>query len=94
MAGNEVGSPWASWASRIRKALQRSATISGVRQAKPQTAPDGVIVQGALEGSNVRPVLELTKLIDISRAYESAAKIVSNADDLRAHAIQELGKAA
>ncbi len=59
-----------------------------------QTAPDGVIVQGALEGSNVRPVLELTKLIAISRAYESAAKIVSNADDLRAHAIQELGKAA
>ena len=59
-----------------------------------QTIPDGVIVQGALEGSNVRPVLELTKLIAISRAYESAAKIVSNADDMRAHAIQELGKAA
>lgn len=65
---------------------------SAVGQA--QTTPDGVIVQGALEGSNVRPVLELTKLIAISRAYESAAKIVSNADDLRAHAIQELGKAA
>ena len=55
---------------------------------------DGVIIQGALEGSNVRPVIELTRLIEISRAYQSAAKIVSGADELRQRAIQELGKAA
>lgn len=51
----------------------------------------GVVVQGAIEGSNVRPVLELTRLIEISRAYESAAKLVSNADELRQRAIQQLG---
>ena len=55
---------------------------------------DGVVVQGALEGSNVRPVLELTRLIEISRAYQSAAKIVSAADDLRQRAIDRLGRAA
>ena len=59
-----------------------------------QTTADGVVVQGALEGSNVRPVIELTRLIEISRAYQSAAKIVSGADELRQRAIQELGKAA
>ncbi len=52
----------------------------------------GVVVQGSLEGSNVRPVLEMTRLIEISRAYQSAAKMVSNADDLRQRAIQQLGR--
>ncbi len=53
---------------------------------------EGVVVQGALEGSNVRPVVELTRLIEISRAYQSAAKIVSGADDLRQRAIERLGR--
>jgi flagellar basal-body rod protein FlgF len=52
----------------------------------------GVVLQGALEGSNVRPVLELTRLIEISRAYQSAARIVSGADELRQRAIQQLGR--
>ena len=52
----------------------------------------GVVLQGAIEGSNVRPVLELTRLIEISRAYQSAAKIVSNSDELRQRAIQQLGR--
>lgn len=53
---------------------------------------EGVVLQGALEGSNVRPVVELTRLIEISRAYQSAAKIVSSADELRQRAIQQLGQ--
>jgi flagellar basal-body rod protein FlgF len=53
---------------------------------------EGVVLQGALEGSNVRPVVELTRLIEISRAYQNAARIVSGADDLRQRAIQTLGR--
>ncbi|MBL8537722.1 MAG: flagellar basal-body rod protein FlgF [Hyphomonadaceae bacterium] len=53
---------------------------------------EGVVLQGALEGSNVRPVIELTRLIEISRAYQNAARIVSGADDLRQRAIQALGR--
>lgn len=60
-----------------------------------ETAPfEGIVVQGAIEGSNVRPVIELTRLIEISRAYQSAAKIVSGADELRQRAIERLGRAA
>ena len=55
---------------------------------------EGIVVQGAIEGSNVRPVIELTRLIEISRAYQSAAKIVSGADELRQRAIERLGRAA
>jgi flagellar basal-body rod protein FlgF len=61
-------------------------------QGQQGGAFEGVIVQGALEGSNVRPVLELTRLIEISRAYQSAAKIVSDADGLRRSAIERLGR--
>lgn len=53
---------------------------------------EGVVLQGALEGSNVRPVTELTRLIEISRAYQSAAKIVAQADELRREAIRTLGQ--
>lgn len=53
---------------------------------------EGVLVQGALEGSNVNPVVELTNLIEISRAYQSAARIVGDADDLRQRAIERLGR--
>jgi flagellar basal-body rod protein FlgF len=61
---------------------------------QPSKAFEGVVVQGSLEGSNVNPVLELTNLIEISRAYQSAARVVSGADDLRQRAIERLGRAA
>ena len=44
-------------------------------------------------GSNVNPVLELTRIIEISRAYESAARIVKNGDDLRQRTIERLARA-
>lgn len=52
----------------------------------------GALAQGALESSNVNAVLELTRLIEISRAYESAARIVSGGDDLRRTALERLGR--
>ncbi|MGE0185951.1 MAG: flagellar basal-body rod protein FlgF [Hyphomonadaceae bacterium] len=61
-------------------------------QGQASGAFEGVVLQGALEGSNVRPVVELTRLIEISRAYQSAAKIVSGADELRQRAIERLGR--
>lgn len=54
---------------------------------------EGVVVQGALEESNVRAVVELTRIMEISRAYENAARIVRSADELRQRAIDRLGRA-
>jgi flagellar basal-body rod protein FlgF len=53
---------------------------------------DGRAVQGMLENSNVQPVLELTRLIEISRAYESAARIVRNGDETRQRTLERLGR--
>ncbi|MBX3447709.1 MAG: flagellar basal-body rod protein FlgF [Parvibaculaceae bacterium] len=49
------------------------------------------LVQGALEGSNVNPILEMTNMIDVSRSYASAQKLIDQADQMRRQAIQQLG---
>jgi flagellar basal-body rod protein FlgF len=54
---------------------------------------DAHLVQGAIEGSNVRAIVEMTRMIEISRAYESASRMVNNDDTLRKSAIQTLGGA-
>ncbi|MDX5367312.1 MAG: flagellar basal-body rod protein FlgF [Alphaproteobacteria bacterium] len=57
-------------------------------------AEDIRLVQGALEGSNVNPILEMTNMIEVSRAYASAQKIIDQADQMRRQAIQQLGGSA
>ncbi|MEP0708630.1 flagellar basal-body rod protein FlgF [Parvibaculum sp.] len=49
------------------------------------------LVQGALEGSNVQPIVEMTNMIDVMRSYASAQKLIDQADQMRRQAIQELG---
>jgi flagellar basal-body rod protein FlgF len=54
-------------------------------------APDARIHQGMLEASNVQPIVQITELIRITRAYESVANLVSTTSDLSAQSIQRLG---
>ena len=48
--------------------------------------------QGFVEQSNVNAILEITRMIEISRAYTSASRLVKDADELRKQAINTLGK--
>ncbi|KQY52695.1 flagellar basal-body rod protein FlgG [Lysobacter sp. Root494] len=45
----------------------------------------GVLVQGALEGSNVNVVEELVSMIETQRAYETNAKAISTTDQMLAY---------
>ena len=54
-------------------------------------ATDTTISQGFIEQSNVQPVIELTRLMDIQRAYERAANLMSDSNDLTRQAIERLG---
>ena len=47
-----------------------------------------------VERSNVQPMLEITSLIDITRAYERVSQMMSSNQDLSRSAIERLGKAA
>jgi flagellar basal-body rod protein FlgF len=68
--------------------LQNTSNQQGV------PAPDTRIRQGMLEGSNVNPILEITRMIEVSRAYEQMAKMMDSQADLSTQAVQQLGKAA
>jgi flagellar basal-body rod protein FlgF len=45
-----------------------------------------------LEGSNVQPLQELTRMIEVSRAYEQMAKMMDSTADLARSAVQRMGK--
>ena len=69
--------------------------VAGGFLAKDGVAPTLVekplIVQGAIENSNVSPVNEMISLIMVSNAYQSSQKLMTSHDTLIAQAIQTLG---
>jgi flagellar basal-body rod protein FlgF len=57
----------------------------------PQPAgPLARVEAGALERSNVKPVLEMSRLVEVNRAYSSISSLMSRAEDLRRDAIRRL----
>ena len=76
------------------QAMQNAGgTLLGTLQdEQPVEAPR--LVQGALEGSNVQPIVEMTNMIEVSRSYASAQKLIDPSDQMRRKAIQELGSPA
>ncbi|MHA1565332.1 MAG: flagellar basal-body rod protein FlgF [Alphaproteobacteria bacterium] len=62
-------------------------------EQEPLEAPDSEFVQGMLEGSNVKAVVELTRMIQVMRSYQGAAKLIESEDERNKRAIQTLTKA-
>ena len=60
----------------------------------PAAVKDVSIRQGMVERSNVQPMLEITNLIDITRAYERVSQMMNSNQDLSRSAVERLGKAA
>jgi len=60
--------------------------------AVPST--EGVLRQGALEGSNVNPVEEMVAMIEVMRLYESAQKAIQTADQIAGKVSNEIGQVA
>lgn len=53
-------------------------------------ATETQVIQGAIEGSNVTPVLEMTRMIDVLRAYQTTHKAMTTEHDLQRSMIQKL----
>jgi flagellar basal-body rod protein FlgF len=57
------------------------------------TAPTNTgMRQGALESSNVQPVIEISHMIEVMRAYEATATLSKSQQDLMSQAIDKLGQ--
>lgn len=57
----------------------------------PEPAEDATVEQGMLENSNVEPILEMTRMIELSRNYQSTNTMINREDDVRRRAIERLG---
>jgi flagellar basal-body rod protein FlgF len=61
-------------------------------QEAPTTVENVSVVQGMVETSNVVPILEMTRMIQATRAYKSSSDILSKDDDIRQQTINRLGR--
>jgi len=60
------------------------AEIKEVGHGRPE------VLQGYIETSNVNPVLEMTKMIEIQRSYEANQKVITTNDQLLGKAVNDI----
>jgi flagellar basal-body rod protein FlgF len=65
--------------------------FSSTAQAQP-AGPAARVEPGAIERSNVKPVVEMSRLMEVSRSYTSVAGMLSRMEELRRTAIQRLAE--
>lgn len=63
--------------------LERTSGAMFKSSVAPQAIDGARVVQGVLESSNVKPVLELTHMMDVSRSVGSTAKFIESMYDLQ-----------
>ena len=77
-------------ASTLEKVGDNLYKNSSNQQAQPLA--DGKVRQGMLEGSNVQPIVQITRMIEVSRAYEQMARVMDAQSELAKTAIERMGK--
>ena len=68
------------------------STFNVTGDARPQDTKTAALVQGALEKSNVRGVVEMSRMIEITRSYTQVASILQQQGDLSQSAIDKLAE--
>jgi len=59
-----------------------------------QPAEDGRVVQGSLEQSNVNPITEMARMVEVQRAYEYGQKLMDQEDERIRLVVRTLGQTA
>lgn len=74
--------------------FRRYGNSGVIPQGEPQPIIDRAdigVVQGYLEGSNVDPVLEITRLIQVQRAFEGVSSLLRDSENSLREAVKTLG---
>lgn len=66
--------------NNIQDMKKEAGSLYDTAQA-PEPMQNPHVIQGSLEGSNVEPILEMTRMIEIQRAYTSASKLIEKEDE-------------
>ncbi len=75
--------------SEQRLNKEGASLLSTKQEPEDVEAPN--LIQGALEGSNIEPILEMTKMIQTHRAFESTRKFIDREDSRQKKMIEQLG---
>lgn len=73
------------------QALRREGAGLYATDEAPQPVAWPNVVQGRIEGSNVQPVVEMTRMIETTRAFEGTQRLVEAHHELERRAIERLG---
>ncbi len=71
----------------------QATKYSGEAKDMPVGKGRAQVLQGYIETSNVNPILEMTKMIEIHRSYEANQKVVTANDQMLQKAISDIPKA-
>ncbi|MFD1703788.1 flagellar basal-body rod protein FlgF [Methylopila henanensis] len=73
------------------QSLRKDGTSLFASDAQPTDATVATrVVQGSIEKSNVKPIAEMSRLIEVSRSYTSIASLLEKQDEIRRSAIERL----
>jgi flagellar basal-body rod protein FlgF len=72
--------------------LRKAGTNLFETDQAPQKADNFALQQNVVEASNVKPILELTKMIEVQRAYQSAQQMLDHEHDRSSKAIATFTK--
>jgi len=74
--------------------LQEGSSLFSAEDQRPEDVLAPQIVQGALESSNVMPIVQMTKMIETQRAYQSTGRMIEGVEENKLAAIRTLGREA
>ena len=63
-----------------------------VSNQQPTPPADSKVRQGMLEGSNVNSIVEITRMIEVSRAYEQTTQMMQSEFELSRNSVSRLGR--
>jgi flagellar basal-body rod protein FlgF len=74
-----------------RALVKEGASLYAADGQSPITADNFSLQSGMLETSNVEPVIEISHMIEVMRAYQATATMTQTQEDLMRQAIDKLG---
>lgn len=72
--------------------MRKVSTALYATEEEPKPVTDPQIRQGMIEDSNVEPVLEMTEMIEVSRSYQAAQRLIETEHERERKAIERLAR--
>ena len=73
--GQEIGKLQVVTFDAPHALFKDGTSLYNAKEQEPRAAPEAEILQGMIEGSNVKGVVEMTRMIEVTRSYQSATRM-------------------